>query len=229
MAAFKLLGPNIKFMPLIKDGGSFGTGAVIACIEGNVRSILSAERTALNFLSHLSGIATLTSKFVNKIKPYKAEIADTRKTTPGLRMLEKYAVEAGGGRNHRMGLYDRILVKDNHLKASDYDWTAVHNAVRRYKKKGIITEIEVANMKELNEAIKSDPYIIMLDNMGVKEMKDAVKLLRRLGSDIKLEVSGGVSAGNVRKIAATGIDIISVGALTHSVKSIDFSLDVMPV
>lgn len=226
MAAFKLLDPKIKFMPLVLDGRAFGPDAAIACLEGNVQSILSAERTALNFLSHLSGIATLTSKFVTKIKPYKTKIMDTRKTTPGLRILEKYAVAAGGGCNHRLGLYDQILVKDNHLKAADYDWMAIHNAIRRYKKKGIETELEVANLNELKEAIKLDPCIIMLDNMGVKEIKAAVKFLRSLRSEIKLEASGGIGLNNVRKIAATGVDMISIGALTHSAPPVDFSLEI---
>ena len=227
MAAFKLLDPKIKFMPLVSDGKSFKTNAVIARVEGNVQSILSAERAALNFLSRLSGIATLTSKFVNKIKPYKVKIMDTRKTTPGLRLLEKYAVAAGGGCNHRLGLHDQILIKDNHLKAIDYDWAALCHTIRKYKKRRVNTEIEVSDLKELNEALKLTPDIIMLDNMGIKEMKAAVKSLRSLRSNIKLEASGGVSLKNVRKIAATGVDMISVGGLTHSSNPIDFSLEII--
>ncbi|MDP3787003.1 MAG: carboxylating nicotinate-nucleotide diphosphorylase [Candidatus Omnitrophota bacterium] len=227
MAAFKLLNPKIKFMPLIQDGKTFGANAVISFVEGDVRSILSAERSALNFLSRLSGIATLTSQFVNKIRPYKTKIMDTRKTTPGLRLLEKYAVTAGGGYNHRLGLHDQVLIKDNHLKAVDYDWAVLCHTIRKYKKRCVKTEVEISNLKELKEAIKLTPDIIMLDNMGIKEIKAAVKLLRSLRSDIKLEVSGGVSLNNVRKIAATGVDMISVGAITHSAKPIDFSLEII--
>lgn len=227
MAAFKLLDPKIKFMPVVSDGKLFGPNAVIACLEGNVQSILSAERVALNFLSRLSGIATLTSKYIKENRPYKAKILDTRKTTPGLRILEKYAVATGGGCNHRLGLYDQILIKDNHLKAIDYDWAMLYHAVRKYKKKGVKTEVEVSNLKEFKEAVKLIPDIIMLDNMSVKEIKAAVKLLRSLRSDIKLEVSGGVDLNNVRKIASTGVDMISIGALTHSVKPIDFSLEII--
>ena len=141
MAAFKLLDPKIKFIPLIQDGKAFGANAAISCIEGDVRSILSAERVALNFLSRLSGIATLTSQFVNKIKPCKTKIMDTRKTVPGMRLLEKYAVTAGGGYNHRLGLYDQVLIKDNHLKAIDYDWATLCHTIRKYKKRHVKTEI----------------------------------------------------------------------------------------
>lgn len=226
MAAFKLLDPKIKFAPLIRDGKAFRAGSLIASIEGNIQSLLKGERVALNFLSRLSGIATLTSQFVNKIKPYKTKIMDTRKTTPGLRLLEKYAVVAGGGCNHRMGLYDQLLIKDNHLKAADYDWAEICHAIRKYKSRGIKTELEVANLKEFKEAIKLVPDIIMLDNMSIKEIKAAARLLRSLRSEIELEVSGGVSLNNARKIAATGVDMVSVGALTHSARPIDFSLGI---
>jgi nicotinate-nucleotide pyrophosphorylase (carboxylating) len=225
MAAFKLLDPKIKFMPLIRDGRAFRAGEVISRVEGGVISVLSAERTALNFLSRLSGIATLTSKFVNKIKPFKAKILDTRKTTPGLRPLEKYAVTAGGGYNHRSGLYDQILIKDNHLKAAGYDWTRIHSALKEWKKRRVVTEIEAANFREFKEALKCRPDIIMLDNMNLKEIKKSVKFRGSLST--KLEVSGGVSLNNVRMIAATGVDTISIGALTHSSKPIDFSLEII--
>ncbi len=222
-----MLDPKVKFMPLVSDGKAFAAGAVIACIEGNVQTLLRAERVALNFLSRLSGIATLTSQFTDRVKPYKTRIMDTRKTTPGLRALEKYAVTAGGGYNHRSGLYDQLLIKDNHLKSADYDWAAACRAIRRYKKKGVKTELEVADLSEFKEAVKLVPDIIMLDNMSIKEIKAAVKLLRSLRSDIRLEVSGGVSLNNVRKIAATGVDMVSIGAITHSAKPIDFSLEII--
>lgn len=232
MAAFKLLDPKIKFMPLIRDGKTFRANAVISRVEGDVRSILSAERVALNFLSRLSGIATLTSQFVAKIRPYKAKILDTRKTTPGLRSLEKYAVAAGGGHNHRSGLYDQILIKDNHLKAACYDWARIHSALKAGEKRRVVTEVEVANIREFKEALKCRPDIIMLDNMSLKEIKKAVKLRDSLSAighrpSTKLEVSGGVSLNNIRTIAATRVDMISVGALTHSFKPIDFSMEII--
>lgn len=243
MAAFKLLDKKIKFMPLLTDGVNFKKNTTVAFIEGNAQTILTAERVALNFLSRLSGIATLTSRFVRRIKPYEVhpvrknfsngvKIMDTRKTTPGLREIEKYAVRTGGGCNHRMGLYDRILIKDNHLKATGYDWARIHSVVKESKKKGIITEIETANMREVKEALKCRPDIVMLDNMKVDDIKAAVKLrnfltTHNLQLTTKLEVSGGVNLNNVRKFASTGVDMISVGALTHSAKPVDFSLDVI--
>ncbi len=233
MASFKLLDPKIKFMPFVLDGKRFKANSVIASLEGDARAILIAERVALNFLSHLSGIATLTIQFVKAIKPYKAKIMDTRKTTPGLRTLEKYAVRVGGGHNHRMGLYDQILIKDNHLKIVDGQWLIVDGVIKKAKKNGIKTEIEVKNLRELKEAIKIRPHIIMLDNMNLKEIKAAVKLRNSLLSTIhyrlwtKLEVSGRVNLKNVKEIASTGADMISIGALTHSAKTIDFSLEVI--
>lgn len=232
MAAFKLLDKKVKFMPLSKDGVNFEKNTTIAFIEGNAQTILTAERVALNFLSHLSGIATLTSRFVGRIKPYEIKIMDTRKTTPGLRAIEKYAVRVGGGHNHRMGLYDQILIKDNHLKATGYDWARIHSVVKDSKKKGIITEIEAANMREVKEALKCQPDTIMLDNMNIGDIKTAVKLRNLLTTHnsrliTKLEVSGGVNLNSIRKFASTGADTISVGSLTHSAKPIDFSLDVI--
>lgn len=232
MAAFKLLDSKIKFMPLILDGKSFKADEAVAYLEGDAQAILSAERVALNFLSCLCGIAFLTAKFVKAVKPYKTKIMDTRKTTPGLRALQKYAVSAGGGFNHRMGLYDQILIKDNHLKVVDGRWAMVDSAIKEAKKKRMKAEIEVTNLKEFEEAIKLKPDIIMLDNMSLKEIKVAVKIRNLLPLAIshrpstKLEVSGGVNLKNVKKIASTGVDMISVGALTHSAKPIDFSLEV---
>ncbi|MFH1779149.1 MAG: carboxylating nicotinate-nucleotide diphosphorylase [Candidatus Omnitrophota bacterium] len=232
MAAFQLLDSKIKFMPLVLDGRTFKANEVIAYTEGDARAILSAERVALNFLSRLSGIATLTAKFVTAIRPYRTKIMDTRKTTPGLRILEKYAVGIGGGYNHRMGLYDQILIKDNHLKVVSYKWPIVHSAVARAKRKRIKTEIEVTNLREFKSAIKTKPDIIMLDNMSVREIKEAVKLrnsLRTTNRALKtqLEASGGVDLKNVKKIASAGVDMISIGALTHSARPIDFSLEIV--
>lgn len=231
MTAFKLLDSKVKFMLFVLDGRAFKANDVIAYIEGNVQAILSAERIALNFLSHLSGIASLTTKFVKAIKPYKTKIMDTRKTTPGLRALEKYAVRVGGGYNHRMGLYDQFLIKDNHLKAVNERWPMVYNAISKAKRMGLTTEIEVTTLKEFKEAIKPKPDIIMLDNMGVGQIKKVVKLrnswcAKDRALKTKLEVSGGMNLNNVKKFASTGVEMISVGALTHSANPIDFSLEI---
>lgn len=224
MSAFKLLDSKIKVMPLVLDGRTFKAEEVIAYIEGDAQAILTAERVALNFLSHLSGIASLTAKFVKAVKPCRTKIMDTRKTTPGLRPLEKYAVRVGGGYNHRMSLYDQILIKDNHLKIVDSRWSIVHRIIENAKRKKIKTEIEVTNLKEFKSAIRIKPDIIMLDNMSLREIKAAVKFRNSLST--KLEASGGVNLNNVKKIASTGADIISIGALTNSAKPIDFSLEI---
>ncbi|MFH0772418.1 MAG: carboxylating nicotinate-nucleotide diphosphorylase [Candidatus Omnitrophota bacterium] len=232
MAAFAFLDPAVKCMFLLSDGQAFKANTKIAFLEGDIHPILSAERTALNFLSHLSGIATLTSKFVKKVKSGKTKIMDTRKTTPGLRALEKYAVSVGGGHNHRMGLYDQVLVKDNHLRAVHSQWSIVHSVIENAGKNGVKTEIEVSNLEEFKQALKCRPDIIMLDNMNLTQIKSAVKLRNFLSTvnrqlSTKLEVSGGVDLNNVGKIAATGVDMISVGAITHSARPIDFSLEVV--
>jgi len=198
--------------------------------------ILKGERVALNFLGRLSGIATLTSKFVEKIKGTKSKILDTRKTTPGLRLLEKYAVTVGGGENHRFGLYDMILIKENHLTACGGIEAGLRSArlyVEEYEgqtrgRHSLKIEVEVKNLKELKEALKFSPDIIMLDNFAVEEIREGVDIVKRFepekGQAPKLEISGGVNLENVREIAETGVDFISVGALTHSPKALDFSL-----
>ncbi|MEA3328173.1 MAG: carboxylating nicotinate-nucleotide diphosphorylase [Candidatus Omnitrophota bacterium] len=225
---FKLVNEKIRFKPLFADGTKLRAGRIAARLDGPGRSILTAERTALNFLGHLSGIATQTSRFAEKVTAYKARIMDTRKTLPGLRYLEKYAVRTGGGYNHRMGLYDQVLIKDNHLLAAGYGPQAANlrDLIKRAKKKrpkGLKVEIEVENLKEFKQALTAGPDIIMLDNMPLKDIKKAVILRKRLP---KLEVSGNVSLENVRQIAATGVDMISIGSLTHSAKSIDLSLKI---
>lgn len=232
MAAFVMLDPKVRFMPLTMDGRWVKAEQQIAYIEGDFGAVLGAERTALNFLSRLSGIATLTARYVEAVKPHKTEIMDTRKTTPGLRPLEKYAVRTGGGVNHRMGLYDQMLIKDNHLAALGCDWKAVGRAVEICRRKKVTVEIEIEDLAQYGEALKLNPDIIMLDNMSLKEIKSAVELRNSLSTvhcplSTKLEVSGGVNLVNVAKIAATGVDMISIGALTHSVKAIDFSLEVV--
>jgi len=182
-------------------------------INGNTRAIMTGERVALNFIQRLSGISTYTKKFADKIKNNEASILDTRKTTPTLRYLEKYAVKMGGGNNHRMGLYDKILIKENHIKIAG----GIKNALSLAN-----GEIEVKNLKEVKEAIKYGANHLLLDNMSIENLKKAVALTK--GKDITLEYSGNVTLDNVKAIAKTGIDHISIGALTHSYKSIDISL-----
>jgi nicotinate-nucleotide pyrophosphorylase (carboxylating) len=219
---FQLADSKIVFSAVKRDGVRIKKGDEVALILGRVKSILSAERTALNFLQRLSGIATLTAKYVEQIKGTKAKILDTRKTTPGLRILEKYAVKAGGGENHRMGLFDMILIKENHIKAAGEISDAIRKARLKYRKKRI--EVEVRNLNEVREAIQSVPDWIMLDNMKIQEMKKAVRMIRSAGPDIKIEASGGINLRNVRRIALAGVDFISVGALTHSAPALDLSL-----
>ena len=216
---FRLQDKNIKFKPLVQEGKWVKKGKIIARISGKAKSILSAERVALNFLSHLSGISTKTRNFVKQVKPYTAKIMDTRKTIPGLRFLEKYAVRIGGGFNHRLSLDEMVLIKDNHLKI-----IGGINKLAKFKRKYRI-EIEVKNLREFKEALKVKPDIIMLDNMKVADIRKAVKI--RKNSQPKLEVSGGVTLKNVRQIAKTGVDMISIGALTHSVNSVDISLEII--
>ena len=195
------------------DEGIWVNSRDIIHIRGNTRAILMGERVALNFLQRLSGISTYTRKFADKIKNSKAAILDTRKTTPALRYLEKYAVRMGGGNNHRMGLYDRVLIKENHIKIAG----GIKQALSRAS-----GEIEVKNIKEVKEAIKFGAKHLLLDNMSLTAVKKVVTLTE--GKDILLEYSGNVTLENVKEIADTGVDYISIGALTHSYKSIDISL-----
>lgn len=215
---FKTLEPKIVFKKLVKEGERMKLGQRIVEISGPAGKILSAERTALNFLQRLSGIATLTQEFVKKVKPYKVKILDTRKTSPGLRILEKYAVRVGGGKNHRFGLWDGILIKGNHI-----DLIGLKEAVKRARKLGKKVEVETRNLKEVEEALESGADIIMLENMGLETIKEGVRLI---GKRATIEVSGGVNLENVREIARTGVDWISIGRLTHSVKSLDLSLKI---
>lgn len=219
---FHLVNPRLKFVKVLKDGSKLKKGVVIARISGDARSILTAERTALNFLQHLSGVATLTNKFVKAVKRTKAKVLDTRKTIPGLRALQKYAVKVGGGYNHRFGLYDRVLIKENHIIAAGGLTEAIRRADSGIWKSESI-EVEARNLEQVKEALSLGVKWIMLDNMGIKEMREAVKLGK---GRCKFEASGGVNLKNVRKIAATGVDYISVGALTHSVKALDISLKI---
>ena len=225
---FRLVDENLRFLPVAKDGEWAEKNREVAYIEGSGPSILIAERTALNFVSHLSGIATKTKEFVDKIKGTGARIMDTRKTTPGLRIFEKYAVATGGGVNHRFGLYDQVLVKDNHLRILRKE--SLVELIARTKLsvlKRTVIGVEVKNLAELKEAMKSKADYILLDNMNVEMIRDAVAHKKKIGSKIELEVSGGVNLSNVREYAETGVERISVGALTHGAPAIDISLDIV--
>jgi len=232
-AVFKQLNKIIVFKALKKDGRAFRKGDRIAIIQGSLQTILAGERVALNFLSLLSGVATLTKKFVEKVKGTGVEIKDTRKTIPNLRKLERYAVRAGGGRNHRFSLSDGIIVKDNHLKAAGYIRRGRLNKERfcrliatLRKKSSLAVEIEVESLGELKEVLKYKPDIVMLDNFSVKNLNSAVSLRNKYYPKIKLEASGGVNLENVKAVASSGVDHISTGMITDSPEVIDFSLDI---
>ena len=223
---FKRVDPGVTVSVLVRDGQAVKPGGVILRLEGPLRGILTGERTALNFLGRLSGVATLTRRFVNAVGGLGAEIQDTRKTTPGWRVLEKEAVRAGGGTNHRMGLYDMVLVKDNHLAAAGGVRAAVER-VRRENRGGLPVEVEVRTLEELEEVLALGVERILLDNMEPETMAEAVRRIRALGLRRPMvEASGNVSLESVRRVAETGVDIISVGALTHSAPVADLSLRV---
>jgi nicotinate-nucleotide pyrophosphorylase (carboxylating) len=220
-AAFKALDPDIRFTRIVADGGAVAAGGKIATVSGKTRAILTAERTALNFLGRLSGIATLTASYVKAVEGTGARIACTRKTTPGLRALEKYAVRAGGGTNHRFGLYDAVLVKDNHIAAAG----GIAGALTRLKSRvghSVRIEVEVDTLDQLAEALKFPIDAVLLDNMDAGTLREAVKLV---AGRVVTEASGGVTLENVREIASTGVDVISAGALTHSPRNLDSSLE----
>ncbi len=221
IAALRLVDATLRVTVFKKDGDVLRAGDVLAKLEGNSRSILTAERTALNFLTHLSGVATLTAKFVKEIAGTKAKILCTRKTHPGLRALEKFAVRMGGATNHRFGLYDAVLIKDNHLAAVGSISAAVAKA-RAAVGKGVKVEIEVDTLDQLREALTTDADVIMLDNFSIDSLKKAVI---EASGKIPLEASGGVNLQTVRSIAETGVDFISVGAITHSAPALDIALD----
>jgi len=225
---FRHVDDDLRFLPAAKDGELLEPGREIAYIEGSAQSILVAERTALNFLGHLSGIATLTRQFVDKVKGTKAAILDTRKTTPNLRLLEKEAVVAGGGVNHRFGLYDQVLIKDNHLRVlRERSIPVIVETIRETVLKKTIVGLEVKNLKELTEALKTDVTYVLLDNMSVATVREAVAMRDKSKSKIQLEVSGGIRLDNVREYAETGAERISIGALTHSAPCLDISLDIV--
>ncbi len=219
--AFRLVDESLAFACELPDGSQSGDGRVLATVEGRARAILTAERTALNFLGHLSGIATATRALVDAVKDTKTKIVDTRKTTPGLRLLEKYAVRCGGGFNHRFGLDDAVLIKDNHIAAAG----SIAEALRRARA-GMAhmtkIEVEVDTLQQLEEALSLGADTILLDNMGLDDLRRAVALTN---GGALLEASGGVTYGSVRAIAETGVDYISSGAITHSAPSLDVGLD----
>jgi nicotinate-nucleotide pyrophosphorylase (carboxylating) len=222
---FSMLSVEIIFEDYFEDGQVVQEGEKICQITGPANAILKGERTALNFLQRMSGIATLTKTYVDKVGLQKVRLVDTRKTAPGLRLFDKYAVRMGGGFNHRMGLYDGVLIKDNHSSAAG----SITNAVDLAKRKvphTIKVEVEVEDLEALEEAIQAGADVVLLDNMSPHRLKEAVRLSN---GRVPLEASGGINLKNIEQIAKTGVDIISVGALTHSAKAVDISLEMIPL
>ena len=217
---FKLIDKKIKFISKKKEGSKIKKGSTIALIDGNLKNILTGERVALNFLSHISGIATITNKFVKKIDN-KSKICCTRKTIPNLRVLQKYAVKIGGGVNHRFNLSDEYLIKDNHIAASQNFVGIIKRAIKN--KKGKKITVEVDNLKQLTQIIGLKFDRILFDNMNTKLLRKGIKLSKKL---YETEASGGINLNNVKKVAATGIDRISVGAITHSAEALDFKFEI---
>ena len=227
---WQLLDPTVQVRRLLPDGSDVGPGSVIAEVTGKVAILLAGERAALNFMTHLSGIASLTAKFVAAVAGTRAKILDTRKTIPGWRILAKYAVRAGGGCNHRMGLFDAVLIKDNHLAAwqaagSDHTVASAIQAARAKVAPGVVVEVEVDTLDQLRAALTAAPDIVLLDNMGPDLLREAVAIRDSFAAQVQLEASGGINLGNVAVIAATGIERISIGALTHSAPALDLGLD----
>ncbi len=219
---------ELKIRVSLKDGGKVGSGDVIATVEGRVASILKAERTALNFLQRLSGIATETNRYVKAVEGLPVRIMDTRKTTPGLRLLEKYAVKVGGGKNHRMHLGDAILIKDNHLAVLRSEGLSIREIIEKAWQNAPAStqiEVEVNTPQEALEAAEAGASVIMLDNMSIDDMREVVKMIHGVAL---IEASGKITLDKVRAVAETGVDFISVGALTHSAKALDISLDIAP-
>ena len=221
-AVFYEIDSNLVISGDYKDGDIIPQDSLVLTIEGKLRSILQAERTALNFLQRMSGIASRTKEYVSKVKPWNTKILDTRKTAPGLRVFDKYSVRVGGGYNHRIGLFDGVLIKDNHIIAVGGISKAIKKA-KSYIPYTLKIEIEVETISQLIEALDAGADIIMLDNMNVETIEKAVKIV---ANRVLLEASGGINLDNVAEIAATGVDFISVGDLTHSVKAANFSLKI---
>ena len=222
---FRRLDPELKVRLRVKDGAALKPGEVIATVEGSIASILKAERTALNFLQRLSGIATETNRYVKAVEGLPAQITDTRKTAPGLRALDKYAVKVGGGKNHRMHLGDGVLIKDNHLAALQSEGLSLKEIIARIRRNApgaTAVEIEVSTPREALEAAEAGANIVMLDNMSLEDMRQAVKMLHGVAL---IEASGKITLKTVRAVAETGVDFISVGAITHSAPALDISLE----
>lgn len=220
---FERLDPNIMFRTKFKDSEGATDGDVIATVEGKLRAMLVGERVALNFLQRLSGIATLVRSYVNELGGERPRLVDTRKTTPGMRVLEKYAVRMGGAHNHRMGLYDGVLIKDNHIAACGGSIARAIERVRARVSHLVKIEVEVSTKDQVKEALAAAADVIMLDNMTVQQIKEAVVLIAGRAT---VEVSGGITRRDLKQLAATGVDIISIGALTHSARCVDISMRV---
>jgi nicotinate-nucleotide pyrophosphorylase (carboxylating) len=223
-AVFAAVDPALVFTRKVEEGSFAAKGTVLAEVEGSTRSILLGERLALNLLQRMSGIATRTKQYVDALEGLPTRLVDTRKTTPGHRMLEKYAVRVGGGHNHRFGLYDAVMIKDNHIKGAG-GITAAIRAAREQIPHTMKIEIEVETLQQLEEALAAGPDIIMLDNMKPQLMKEAVGMIKRQAPYIVVEASGSVTLETIKSIAETGVDVISVGRLTYSVAALDISLD----
>jgi nicotinate-nucleotide pyrophosphorylase (carboxylating) len=225
VAAFRELSPKIKITEIAVDGHAVQAGQDLLRVEGSARAILTAERVALNFTQRLSGVATITAQFVAAVQGTRARILDTRKTTPGWRRFEKYAVTCGGGQNLRIGLYDMVLIKDNHLAALRHELpNAIAVAVRRARERypNLKVEVEADTLEQVEQGAAAGADIILLDNMDLAQLRSAVKMV---GGRAQTEASGGVNLSTVRGIAETGVDLISIGALTHSARAVDIGLD----
>ena len=225
---YRALGANLQFSFAVADGEQVSRGTALATIQGLMRDLLTGERMVLNFLQRLSGVATQTRRFVDAIAGLPCRLLDTRKTTPGWRALEKYAVRCGGGENHRMGLFDGVMFKDNHLAALGRLEDPIGHAVaiaRAQTPKGMLVEVEVDTLEQLGQALKAHPDRILLDNMSIAVLSQAVERRDRAAPDVQLEASGGITLDTARAVAETGVDYISSGALTHSAPALDIALD----
>jgi nicotinate-nucleotide pyrophosphorylase (carboxylating) len=228
-AVYRILDPAVTVTATFQDGATIETGQTFATLQGPAHSILGGERVALNFLQHLSGIATLTTRFKAEIRQYPTRLLDTRKTIPGLRRLEKWAVALGGGANHRMTLSDGVLIKDNHLVLLEAQGTTLRDACRKARERlsrHFRICVEVENLEHIDQALDGGADVLLLDNMPPARVQEAVDLIK---GKAHVEVSGGITIENVREYAATGVDSISIGALTHSAPAVDISLDMLPL
>lgn len=221
---FQVVDPDLVFTPKVTDGDKVTHGTILAEVEGSTHSLLTGERLALNLLQRMSGIATRTRAYVDVLDGLETRLVDTRKTTPGHRLLEKYAVRVGGGANHRFGLYDAVMIKDNHIKGAGGITEAVQRA-RTVIPHTMTIEVETENLEQVREALQAGADIIMLDNMHPERMREAVELIREQAPHVKVEASGNVSLQTIRGISESGVDVISVGRLTYSFESLDISLD----